>query len=102
MIDILSIDGKSIFRIKDEVLARYLSSLEAAGYFIQGSKYKNHESGEFRDVLMIGKREDFDRFFRGEKIQELFTLEPDVKRIVFKEGEILVYFLKKNYGILPL
>ena len=95
MKEIAFIDGKTKIRIKDDHLSAYLERIEAAGYVVRANKCKGREG--FRDVLMIGKARDFEEFFRGRtRIKEIYKQFPQIYRLLFNDGEIVLYILQNN------
>lgn len=85
--------GRTRISIKNNILATYLESIEAAGYLVKANKCKGKEG--FRDVLMIGKAKDFEEFFSGDvKLKEIYKQFPEVYRLLFKGGEIVLYVLQ--------
>jgi len=95
MKEIAFIDGKTKIRIKDDHLSAYLERIEAAGYVVRANKCKGREG--FRDVLMIGKARDFEEFFRGRtRIKEICKQFPQIYRLLFNDGEIVLYILLNN------
>jgi len=95
MKEIAFINGKTKIRIKNNNLAAYLERIEAAGYVMKANKCKRKEG--WRDVLMIGKARDFDEFF-GEKvaIKEIHKQFPQIYRLLFNHGEIILYMLQDH------
>ena len=92
MKEIAFINGKTKIRIENNNLSAYLERIEAAGYVIKANKCKGKEG--WRDMLMIGKARDFDEFF-GEKvaIKEIYKQFPQIYRLLFNHGEIILYML---------
>ena len=95
MKEIAFINGKTKIIIKNTHLAEYLERIEAAGYVMKANKCKRKEG--WRDVLMIGKARDFDEFF-GEKvaIKEIHKQFPQIYRLLFNHGEIILYMLQDH------
>jgi hypothetical protein len=97
MKDIDFIDGKTKIRIKNDHLSAYLERIEAAGYLVKANKCKVKEG--FRDVIMIGRASDFEKFFSGKVgIKEIYKQFPRIYRFLFDSGEIILYLLQ-NYEI---
>lgn len=95
MKEIVFIDGKTKIRIKNDHLAKYLERIEAAGYVVRANKCKGREG--FMDVLMIGKARDFEEFFSGRtRIKEIYKQFPQIYRLLFNDGEIVLYILQNN------
>ena len=93
MKEISFIDGKTKIRIKKTHLAEYLERIEASGYVIKANKCKGKEG--WRDVLMIGKARDFEEFFSGKvAIKEIYKQFPQIYRLLFNHGEIILYMLQ--------
>jgi len=95
MKEISFIDGKRKIRIKNNNLSAYLERIETAGYVVKANKCKRKEG--WRDVLMIGKARDFDEFF-GENvaIKEIYKQFPQIYRLLFNHGEIIMYMLQDH------
>ncbi|MDD1745121.1 MAG: hypothetical protein LUQ20_04845 [Candidatus Methanoperedens sp.] len=95
MKEISFIDGKRKIRIKNTHLAEYLERIEAAGYVMKANKCKGKEG--WRDVLMIGKVRDFEEFFSGKvTIKEIYKQFPQIYRLLFNHGEIILYMLQDH------
>ncbi len=93
MKEISFIDGKTKIRIKNIHLAEYLERIIAAGYVVKANKCKREEG--WRDVLMIGKAREFEIFFSGKAaIKEIYKQFPQVYRLLFNHGEIVLYMLQ--------
>src|SRR5659263_15576 len=87
------IDGKTKIRIKNNNLSAYLERIEAAGYAVKANKCKGKEG--WKDVLMIGRARDFEEFFSGKvAIKEIFKQFPQIYRLLFNHGEIILYMLQ--------
>ncbi len=92
MKEINFIDGRTKIRIKNNQLSAYLERIEAAGYLVKANKCKGKEG--FRDVLMIGRASDFEKFFSGKvSIKEIYKQFPQIYRFLFDSGEIILYLL---------
>ena len=97
MKEITFISGKAKIRIKNNNLSAYLERIEAADYLVKANKCKGKEG--FRDVLMIGRAKDFEDFFSGKvAIKEISKQFPQIYRLLFNDGEIVLYMLQ-NYEI---
>ncbi len=95
MKEISFIDGKTMIRIRNTHLAGYLERIEAAGYVMKANKCKGKEG--WRDMLMIGKARDFENFFSGRAaIKEIYKQFPQIYRLLFDHGEIILYMLQDN------
>ena len=95
MKEISFIDGKTKIRIKNTHLAEYLERIEASGYVMKANKCKGKEG--WRDVLMIGKARDFEEFFSGKvAIKEIYKQFPQIYRLLFNHGEIILYMLQDH------
>ena len=95
MKEIAFINGKIMIRIKNNHLAAYLERIEAASYMIKANKCKG--KGGWRDVLMIGRARDFETFFSGKAaIKEIYKQFPQIYRLLFNHGEIILYMLRDN------
>ncbi len=95
MKEIAFIDGKTKIRIKNIHLAEYLERIIAAGYVVKANKCKREEG--WRDVLMIGRAMDFENFFSGKAaIKEIYNQFPQVYRLLFNHGEIVLYMLQDH------
>ncbi len=93
MKEISFINGKTKIRIKKYDLSAYLERIEAAGYVVKANKCKGKEG--WRDVLMIGKARDFEEFFSGKvAIKEIYKQFPQIYRLLFNHGEIILYMLQ--------
>jgi hypothetical protein len=93
MKEIPFINGKKKIRIENNNLSAYLERIEAAGYVVKANKCKGNEG--WRDVLMIGKARDFDEFFSGKvAIKEIYKQFPQIYRLLFNHGEIILYMLQ--------
>ncbi len=93
MKDIDFIDSKTKIRIKNDHLSAYLERIEAAGYLVKANKCKGKEG--FRDVLMIGRASDFEKFFSGMvSIKEIYKQFSRIYRFLFDSGEIILYLLQ--------
>lgn len=93
MKEISFINGKTKIRIKNNILSAYLERIEAAGYVVKGNKCKGKEG--WRDVLMIGRARDFGEFFSGKvAIKEIYKQFPQIYRLLFNHGEIILYMLQ--------
>jgi hypothetical protein len=93
MKEIAFINGKTKIRIKDNNLSAYLERIEAAGYVVKANKCKGKEG--WRDVLMIGRARDFEEFFSGRvAIKEIYKQFPQIYRLLFNHGEIILYMLQ--------
>ena len=89
------INGKTKIRIKNDNLSAYLERIEAAGYMVKANKCKG--KGEWRDVLMIGKARDFEVFFsENVAIKEIYKQFPQIYRLLFNHGEIILYMLQDH------
>jgi nitroimidazol reductase NimA-like FMN-containing flavoprotein (pyridoxamine 5'-phosphate oxidase superfamily) len=92
MKEISYINGKTKVRIKNNNLSAYLDIIEAAGYVVKANKCKGKEG--WRDVLMIGRAGDFEEFFSGKAaIKEIYKQSPQIYRLLFNQGEIMLYML---------
>jgi nitroimidazol reductase NimA-like FMN-containing flavoprotein (pyridoxamine 5'-phosphate oxidase superfamily) len=92
MKEISFIDGKTKIRIENDNLSAYLESIEAAGYIVKANKCKGNAG--WKDVLMIGRARDFEEFFSGKvAIKEIFKQFPQIYRLLFNHGEIILYML---------
>ncbi len=95
MKEIAFIDGKTKIRIKNNNLSAYLERIETAGYVVKANKCKGKE--EWRDVLMIGKARDFEDFFSEKAaIKEIYKQFPQIYRLLFDRGEIILYMLQDH------
>ena len=95
MKDISFINGKTKIRIKNNDLSAYLERIEAAGYVVKANKCKVKEG--WRDVLMIGRARDFEEFFSGKvAIKEIYKQFPQIYRLLFNHGEIIMYMLQDH------
>ena len=95
MKEISFIDGKTKIRIKNNHLAAYLERIESSGYVVKANKCKGKEG--WRDVLMIGRARDFENFFSGKAaIKEIYKQFPQVYRLLFNHGEIVLYMLQDH------
>jgi hypothetical protein len=95
MKEIAFIDGKTKIRIKNNHLSAYLERIEAAGYVVKANKCKGNEG--WRDVLMIGRAKDFEEFFSGKVgIKEIYKQFPQIYRLLFNDGEIILYILQEK------
>lgn len=95
MKEISFIDGKTKIRIRNTHLAEYLERIEAVGYVMKANKCKGKEG--WRDMLMIGKARDFENFFSGRAaINEIYKQFPQIYRLLFDHGEIILYMLQDN------
>ena len=95
MKEISFIDGKTKIRIKNIHLAEYLERIEADGYMVKANKCKRKEG--WRDVLMIGRVRDFEEFFSGKvAIKEIYKQFPQIYRLLFNHGEIVLYMLQDH------
>lgn len=95
MKEIAFIDGKTKIRIKDDHLSAYLERIEAAGYVVKANKCKGREG--WRDVLMIGRAGYFEVFFSGKvAIKEIYKHFPQIHRLFFNDGEIILYILQEK------
>ncbi len=93
MKEISFIDGKTKIRIKNDRLSAYLERIESAGYLVKANKCKGKEG--WREVLMIGRARDFEEFFSGKvAIKEIYKQFPQVYRLLFNHGEIVLYMLQ--------
>jgi nitroimidazol reductase NimA-like FMN-containing flavoprotein (pyridoxamine 5'-phosphate oxidase superfamily) len=93
MKEISFINGKTKIRIKNNNLSAYLERIEAAGYVVKANKCKGKEG--WRDVLMIGRASDFEEFFSGKvAIKEIYKQSPQIYRLLFNHGEIILYILQ--------
>jgi hypothetical protein len=94
MKEIAFINGKTKVRIQNSNLSAYLDRIEADGYVVKANKCKGKEGG-WRDVLMIGRARDFEDFFRGKvEIKEIYKQFPQIYRLLFNHGEIIIYILR--------
>ncbi|MCZ7369660.1 MAG: hypothetical protein ABOK23_13030 [Candidatus Methanoperedens sp.] len=95
MKEITFIDGKTKIRIKNNNLSAYLERIEAAGYVVKANKCKGKEG--WKDVLMIGNVRDFEEFFSGKvAIKEIYKQFPQIYRLIFNHGEIILYMLQDH------
>jgi hypothetical protein len=95
MKEIAFINGKTKIRIKNTHLASYLERIEADGYMVKANKCKRKEG--WRDVLMIGRVRDFEEFFSGKvTIKEIYKQFPQIYRLLFNHGEIILYMLQDH------
>jgi nitroimidazol reductase NimA-like FMN-containing flavoprotein (pyridoxamine 5'-phosphate oxidase superfamily) len=93
MKEITFISGKAKIRIKNNNLSAYLERIEAAGYLVKANKCKGKKG--WRDVLMIGRARDFEDFFSGKvAIKEIYKQFPQIYRLLFNDGEIVLYMLQ--------
>jgi hypothetical protein len=93
MKEIAFIDGKTKIRIENDNLSAYLEKIEASGYVVKANRCKDKEV--WRDVLMIGKARDFEEFFSGKvAIKEIYKQFPQIYRLLFNHGEIILYILQ--------
>lgn len=93
MKEISFIDGKTKIRIENNHLAAYLERIIAAGYVVKANKCKGKEG--WKDVLIIGKTRDFEEFFSGKvAIKEIYKQFPQIYRLLFNHGEIVLYILQ--------
>jgi|SRR4030067_838493 len=93
MKEIAFINGKTKIKIKNNNLSAYLERIEADGYVVKANKCKGKE--EWRDVLMIGRARDFEEFFsRKIEIKEIIKQFPQIYRLLFNHGEIILYVLQ--------
>jgi hypothetical protein len=93
MKEIAFIDGKTKIRIENDNLSAYLEKIEASGYVVKANRCKDKEV--WRDVLMIGKARDFEEFFsRKVAIKEIYKQFPQIYRLLFNHGEIILYILQ--------
>jgi len=93
MKEIAFIDGKTKIRIKNDNLSAYLERIESAGYLVKANKCKGKEG--WRDVLMIGRARNFAEFFSGKvAIKEIYLEFPQIYRLLFNHGEIILYMLQ--------
>ncbi len=93
MKEIAFINGKTKIRIENNNLAAYLERIESAGYLVKANKCKG--KGGWRDVLMIGKAGEFEIFFSGKvAIKEIYKQFPQIYRLLFNHGEIVLYMLQ--------
>lgn len=89
------INGKTKIRIKNKNLSAYLERIEAAGYVVKANKCKRKEG--WKDVLMIGRARDFEDFFSGKvAIKEIYKQSPQIYRLLFNHGEIILYKLQDH------
>ena len=89
------INGKTKIRIKNKNLSAYLERIEAAGYVVKANKCKGKEW--WRDVLMIGRARDFEEFFsKKASIKEIYKQFPQIYRLLFNDGEIILYMLQDH------
>jgi len=87
------INGKTKISIKNQNLSAYLERIEAAGYVVKANKCKGKEG--WKDVLMIGRARDFEDFFSGKvAIKEIYKQSPQIYRLLFNHGEIILYKLQ--------
>ena len=95
MKEIAFINGKTKIIIKNNNLSAYLERIEAAGYVVKANKCKGEEG--WRDVLMIGRARDFEDFFSGKvAIKEIYKQSPQIYRLLFNHGEIILYKLQDH------
>jgi len=95
MKEISFINGKTKIRIKNNNLSAYLERIEAAGYVVKANKCKGKEG--WKDVLMIGRTMDFGEFFGGKAaIKEIYKQSPQIYRLLFNKGEIMLYMLEDD------
>lgn len=95
MKEIELIYGRARIRIRDSNLAAYLGRIEAAGYLVKANRCKVNE--RWKDVLMIARASDFKEFFSGSaRIKEIYRQFPQVYRILFDDGEVVVYVLREE------
>jgi len=95
MKEIAFIDGKTKIRIENDNLSAYLEKIEASGYVVKANKCKRKEG--WRDVLMIGRARDFEDFFSGKvAIKEIYKQSPQIYRLFFNHGEIILYKLQDH------
>lgn len=100
MKEISFINGKTKIRIKNNNLSAYLERIEAAGYLMKANKCKGKEG--WRDVLMIGRARDFEEFFSGKvAIKEIYKQFPQIYRLLFNHGEIILYMLQDYEIVTP-
>jgi len=93
MKEIAFINGKTKITIQNNNLAAYLDRIEADGYVVKANKCKGKEG--WNDVLMIGRARDFQEFFsRKVEIQEIYKQFPQIYRLLFNHGEIILYILR--------
>ena len=93
MKEIAFIDGKTKIKINNNNLSAYLERIEADGYVVKANKCKGKEG--WRDVLMIGRARDFREFFsRKVAIKEIIKQFPQIYRLLFNHGEIILYMLQ--------
>jgi hypothetical protein len=93
MKEISFINSKTKIRIKNDNLSAYLERIEAAGFMVKANKCKDKEG--WRDVLMIGQDRDFEEFFSGKAaIKEIYKQSPQIYRLLFNQGEIMLYMIK--------
>ena len=89
------INGKTKISIKNQNLSAYLERIEAAGYVVKANKCKRKEG--WKDVLMIGRARDFEDFFSGKvAIKEIYKQSPQIYRLLFNHGEIILYKLQDH------
>jgi len=89
------INGKTKISIKNQNLSAYLERIEAAGYVVKANKCKGKEG--WKDVLMIGRARDFEDFFSGKvAIKEIYKQSPQIYRLLFNHGEIILYKLQDH------
>ncbi len=89
------INGKTKIRIKNNTLSAYLERIETAGYLVKANKCEKNE--RWRDVLMIGKASDFEDFFsENVAIKEIYKQFPQIYRLLFNHGEIILYMLQDH------
>ncbi len=87
------INGKTKIRIENNNLSAYLEKIESAGYVVMANKCKGQEG--WREMLMIGKARDFEEFFSGKvAIKEIYKQFPQIYRLLFNHGEIVLYILQ--------
>ncbi len=93
MKEIAFINAKTKIKIKNTHLAEYLERIESAGYLVKANKCKGKEG--WREVLMIGRARDFEGFFsENVAIKEIYKQFPQVYRLLFNHGEIVLYMLQ--------
>ena len=93
MKEIAFIDGKTKIGIKNNDLSEYLERIETAGYVVKANKCKGKDG--WIDVLMIGRARDFEEFFnRKVAIKEIYKQFPQIYRLLFNHGEIIIYILQ--------
>lgn len=95
MKEIAFINGKTKIRIENNNLSAYLERIESAGYLVKANKCKGKEG--WREVLMIGKARDFEEFFsENVAIKEIYKQFPQIYRLLFNHGEIVLYMLQDH------